>query len=120
MMKEVLLGSMLLAATAISVRADDTGLASIHDWRREGGRVCMSDHFHDGAGTGDSRKAAEASAIGSWASFTILEYGTDWGSYQLSASKNMDCSEKGSKEWSCAVTARPCKGGGNMKPRRKK
>jgi hypothetical protein len=119
-MKEVLLGSALLMAAAISARADDTGLASIHDWRREGGRICMLDHFHDGAGTGDTRKAAEASAIGSWASFTILEYGTDWGSYQVSVSKKMDCTDQGSKEWSCAVSARPCKGGGVMQPHRKK
>jgi hypothetical protein len=117
MIKELLLGSVLLVAAAIAARADETGLASIHDWRREGGRICMSDHFHDGAGNGETRKAAEAKAIASWVDFTVLEYGTDWGRYQLSGSKKMDCKEQGAKEWSCSVTSRPCKAGGSMKVR---
>ncbi len=115
MIKELLFGSVLLVAAAIAARADDTGLASIHDLRRESGRVCMSDHFHDGSGTGETRKAAEAKAVASWIDFTVLEYGTDWGSYQLSASKKMDCKDLGAKEWSCAVTSRPCRGGGAVK-----
>ena len=115
MMKELLLSSVLLVAAAIAARADETGLASIHDWRRESGRICMSEHFHDGAGTGQTRKAAEAKAIASWVDFTVLEYGTDWGGYQLSGSKKVDCKEQGSKDWSCAVTSRPCKRGGAMK-----
>jgi hypothetical protein len=108
---------LLLAATSLVIAsaaasADETGLASIHDWRKEGGRTCMSDHFHDGAGNGDSRKAAEAAAISSWVSFTVFEYGTTWGSYNLAGSKKMDCTENGSKAWSCAVSARACKPGG--------
>jgi len=44
-----LLMTIAIGATA-TVRADDSGLASIHDWRNESGRrVCMSDHFHDGS-----------------------------------------------------------------------
>ena len=115
MTKEILLGSVLLVAAALTARADETGLASIHDWRKEAGKICMSDHFHDGAGSGDSRKAAEAKAIASWQSFTIFEYGTTWGSYKLAGSKKMDCTENGPKQWSCAVTARACKPGGGSK-----
>jgi hypothetical protein len=120
MMKEFMLGSVLLIAAVIAARADDTGLAAIHDWRREGGRTCLSDHFHDGAGTGDTRKAAEAKAIVSWIEFTVLEYGTDWGSYKIAGSKRMDCTEKGAKEWSCALSARACHAGGLAKPKKAK
>ena len=117
-MKEILLSSVLLVAAAIAARADETGLASIHDWRKEGGKICMSDHFHDGAGGGETRKAAEASAVASWSSFTVLEYGTTWGSYALSGSKKMDCSQRGASEWSCAVTSRPCRPAGAAKVRK--
>jgi hypothetical protein len=119
-MKKVFLPAALLLATlSTSVRADETGLASIHDWRKERGLTCMSDHFHDGAGSGESRKAAEAKAVASWASFTILEYGTDWGSYQLAGSKKMDCSQAGPNSWSCNVTARACKKAGRVAAKKK-
>jgi hypothetical protein len=120
MMKVFLPVAAALFAFSTAASADETGLASIHDWRKEGGRVCMSEHFHDGAGSGDSRKAAEASAIASWVSFTVLEYGTDWGSYAIAGSKKVDCSETGAKSWSCSLVARPCKGGGAMAGARKK
>jgi hypothetical protein len=120
MMKAFMFGSVLLLAAAIAARADDTGLAGIHDWRKEGGRTCLSDHYHDGAGTGETRKAAEASAIASWTDFTVLEYGTVWGSYKIAAGKQMNCTEKGAKEWSCATTARPCAGGKPAKARKGK
>jgi hypothetical protein len=109
MMKEILLSSVFLVAATVAARADETALASIHDWRKESGKICMSEHFHDGSGVGETRKAAEANTVASWASFTVLEYGTTWGSYALSGSKKMDCKEQGAKEWSCAVTSRPCK-----------
>jgi hypothetical protein len=118
MMKQFMFGSVLLLAGVIAARADDTGLAGIHDWRKESGRTCLSGHYHDGAGTGETRKAAEAKAIASWTEFTVLEYGTVWGSYKLAAGKQMNCTAKGAKEWSCALTARPCAGGTPMKARR--
>jgi hypothetical protein len=120
MMKEIVLASVLLVAAAIAARADETGLASIHDWRKESGKVCMSEHFHDGSGVGETRKAAEANAAASWASFTVLEYGSTWGSYALSSSKKMDCKQQGAKEWSCAVTSRPCKPAGVAKAKARK
>ena len=110
MMKELLLGSVLLFGAAMCARADDTGLASIHDWRREGGKICMSDHFHDGSGNGTSRKVAEDNAIRSWISFTDFEYGSVWASYALSGGKRMDCKQNGGQEWSCSVSSRPCRG----------
>jgi len=119
MTKEILLGAVLLVAAAISARADETGLAGIHDWRKEAGKTCLSDHFHDGSGTGETKKAAEAQAIASWQSFTILEYGTTWGSYRLAGSKKMGCTQQGAKAWSCAVTARACKPGGKGKAKKR-
>ena len=119
-MKQIVLGAALLVAATLSVRADETGLASIHDWRKEGGKICMSEHFHDGAGSGDTRKAAEAKTIASWVSFTDLEYGSTWASYALSASKKMDCRQSGANKWSCTTSSRPCKPGGSEKRRAKK
>ena len=120
-MKKVFLpAAVLMLALSTSAHADDTGLASIHDWRKEGGRTCMSDHFHDGAGSGDSRKAAEAKAIASWVSFTAFEYGTIWGNYNIAGSKKVDCTETGAKSWSCSLTARACKPGGAAVARKKK
>jgi hypothetical protein len=112
MKKTTLAAAAFLTVAFSPAQADETGLASIHDWRAEGGRTCMSDHFHDGSGNGATRKAAEAAAVSSWVSFTVLEYGSHWGSYALAGSKKMDCSETGASAWSCSVTARPCKPGG--------
>lgn len=110
MNKQFALIAMMMIGAASTVKADDSGLASIHDWKNESGRrVCMSDHFHDGSGSGPTRKEAEAAARSSWASFTIFEYGTDWGSYTLAASATMNCSNASAKAWSCATSARPCK-----------
>lgn len=112
MTKQLALFAMMMIGAASAAKADDTGFASIHDWRNEPGRrVCMSDHFHDGSGTGQTQKEAEAAARSSWASFTILEYGTDWGSYALSASQKMDCNSSAGT-WSCQTSARPCKKAG--------
>lgn len=90
--------------------ADDTGLAgALHTLRREAGRNCMADHFHHGNSYGiASRKAAEVSAIQSWAGFVALEYGSDWARFAKAGSKKMDCSQSPSG-WGCSVEARPCK-----------
>lgn len=93
-----------LTASSIAVRADDTGFAYSHDLRREKGRVCFSDHWHYGSGTGPNVKAAQADAIKSWASFTALEYGSDWARFGRASGKKMTCSGG-----SCSLEARPCK-----------
>ena len=53
----------LFAAPAI---ANDTGFASSHTLRREGGRLCMADHFHGGSGAGGSKVVAYTMAMKGW------------------------------------------------------
>jgi hypothetical protein len=88
--------------------ADDSGFASMHDLGRMGGRLCMTDHYHYGNGEGKSKAAAQKDAIGSWASFTDFEYGSDWARFSKAAGKKMSCSQSGAG-FSCQVEARPCK-----------
>ncbi len=90
--------------------AHETGLASIHDWRREGGRICMSDHYHDGSGNGRTRHHAQLAAMRAWSNFTVFEYGSAWGHFGMAASKKVRCTG-GGQSWYCAVAARPCKRG---------
>lgn len=110
----VALGLIIAAivATAIGVptsSADETGMASMHTWRREGGRTCMSDHWHYGSsGSQPSRAIAQRAAIRSWQDFTDLEYGSDWARFGRSASRRMGCSRSGGG-WSCDAEARPCR-----------
>lgn len=109
MNKQLALIAMIMIGAA-PAKADETGLATIHDWKNEPGRrICMSEHFHDGSGTGATRKEAEAAARSSWISFTIFEYGTDWGSYALAAGAKMECGNASGQSWSCATSARACK-----------
>lgn len=79
-----------------------------HESRLEGGRVCYSSHAHYGSGGGNSRQAAERSAIGSWSSFTDFEYGSAWANYSKAAGKRMSCSQSGGS-WDCSLEARPCR-----------
>lgn len=90
-------------------QASAQGLEFLHDQRVEGGRVCMSDHFHNGSSSGHStRQAAEREAISSWAGFTAWEYGNQWGSWRIAASKKVNCSQL-TGAWGCEVEARPCR-----------
>ncbi len=100
--------SMGAAALGVPASADETGLAASHSWRKEGGKVCFSDHWHYGTGSGPTRKAAERDAAGAWAGFTSFEYGSTWARYSKAASKKMSCSQ-GSGGWNCSVEARPCR-----------
>lgn len=103
---------LLTAAAALAVAqpvfADDTGFAYSHDMRREGGRTCFADHYHFGSGAGPSKKAAQAEAIGSWSSFTALEYGSDWARFSKAGGKSVKCVPSGGG-WDCQIDARPCK-----------
>jgi hypothetical protein len=91
------------------VQAQETGLAAIHSWVRVGRtKTCMADHFHDGTGTGKTKKEAERAAIRSWEAFTIWEYGPPWGRYALSETKSLNCNPSGGKEFSCQVSSRAC------------
>jgi len=104
---EILLG-LALAAMIAPAFADQSGLADMHALRKEGGRTCMSDHFHSGSSSGKgSRAAAEAEAIRSWADFTALEYGSDWARYGKAGSRSMRCKHS-ADGWDCDLEARPC------------
>lgn len=96
-------------------RADETGFAEIHDWRREGAKTCMVDHFHYGQSSGHAnRKLAETEAIKDWQGFTAFEYGDTWANFRLAGSKGIKC-EQGGGGWGCTVEARACKAGGGAK-----
>lgn len=100
----------LLAVAGAPASADDNGLAGgIHDLRRESGKLCQVDHWHYGSGVGATKKLAMADAIGSWQSFTALEYGTDWARFQRAASRNVACSNSGGGGVSCSIEGRPCR-----------
>ncbi|WP_291179085.1 hypothetical protein [Hyphomicrobium sp.] len=98
----------LMAALAAPAVADDTGFAYMHDLRREGGKTCFTDHYHYGNGSGATKAAAQKDAIGSWASFTDFEYGSDWARFSRAASKSISCSGSAGSV-SCQIEARPCK-----------
>ena len=86
-----------------------TGLAAMHDMRREGGRLCFSDHFHYGSSNGHrDAKTAQAAAIRSWADFVVFEYDQSWANFGKSGSKEVKCAP-GSSGWSCDVSSRPCR-----------
>lgn len=111
MMKRLTGAFVGLAAAALfgAGSASAQGLDFLHEQRPEGGRICMTDHFHYGSSNGEpTRAAAEKAAIASWAGFTVLEYGNNWGSWRIAASKKMNCSQSGTG-WSCNAEARPCK-----------
>ena len=103
-----LAGAFSLAATA-GAFADDTGLAYSHDLRKEGGRLCMSDHYHSGSGEGRTKTAARSAAIRSWADFTNFEYGSAWARFSAAASSSTHYT-KAEQGWSADIEARPCRG----------
>jgi hypothetical protein len=101
--------AVALGAATYPVMADDTGLAILHDLRREGGRSCFLDHVHYGNSSGaSSRKTAEIEAVSSWSGFVDLEYGSDWARFSRAAGKAVKCEQTGGA-WGCAIEARPCK-----------
>jgi hypothetical protein len=106
------LGVAAISAASVfapAVVADDTGLASIHAMRREGGRLCMADHWHYGSsGVQRARASAQRAAIRSWQDFTALEYGSDWARFSRAGSRRVSCSP-GSGGWNCDVEGRPCR-----------
>lgn len=98
-----------MPVAAPQVKADDTGFASIHDMRRERGRLCLTDHWHSGNGSGRSKRAAKRAAVRSWQNFTAMEYGTDWARFRRARSKALRCSRTGRRSFDCTVEARPCR-----------
>jgi len=104
------LGSIMLTALfCVAASADETGLASIHEWRVEGRKTCFVGHFHTGTtgGVKRSKKRAMRDAITSWEEFTAAEYGTDWARYRYAANRGATC-DRSTSGWSCYVEGRPC------------
>ena len=102
------LAGILTLASASAAIADDTGLAYSHDLRKEGGRLCMADHYHSGSGEGRTKEGARKAAIRSWADFTNFEYGTVWARFSLAASPSTRFSKE-ANGWSAYIDARPCR-----------
>ena len=94
--------------------ANDTGIASmLHTLRGEKGKVCTSGHLHigDSPRAFKSRDRAYKSAVRHWVTFTVAEYGSDWGSYRNAANRSADCEKASRTTWTCKVKARPCRRG---------
>lgn len=102
-----LLGNNFLFSS--TAQADSSGLVGLHALKRVHNRLCMDGHFHYGSGGSPvSKAAALADAKRKWASFVVVEYGTDWGRFSLAAAKGATCTgSKGS--YHCSVEASPCK-----------
>jgi hypothetical protein len=100
----------LMACTSLlqTAAADETGLASMHAWRKVGKKTCMVDHFHSGSGSGATQKIAEMAALRDWSSFTDFEYGSDWANPRIAAQRTMRCSRE-STTFACQVEALPCR-----------
>lgn len=105
----LLIAALSLPVAPSEVKADDSGFAYMHDLRRERGRLCMTDHWHSGNGTGRSKASARRAAIRSWQDFTNFEYGTDWARFSRARSKRIRCTRSGGKSYDCSVEARPCR-----------
>ena len=109
-MRYLILAVMIMGPAATSATAaSDGALVGLHELRREGKKICMAEHAHNGSSYGlASRNQAEAAALRNWSEFTALEYGGHWGSPSLASGKTMKCSQ-GSSGWGCEFDARPCK-----------
>jgi hypothetical protein len=99
----------VVSLAPLAAIADDTGLAYAHDLRKEGGRLCMTDHYHSGSGEGRTKEGARMAAIRSWADFTNFEYGSAWARFGVARSASTRYS-KADRGWSAYVEARPCRG----------
>lgn len=97
------------AAGLAPAYADQTGFAAMHSQARVGNKMCMTDHYHYGSGSGRTKQAAERAAIQSWASFTDFEYGSDWARFGKAVGKRVSCTRTGSGGFDCQVEARPCR-----------
>jgi|SRR6476619_4294660 hypothetical protein len=108
-MLALVLAAVAAASFSIPAYSAETGLAAMHAMRREGGRLCFTDHWHYGSsGSHPTKAGAQRAAIASWQDFTDLEYGRAWARFSRAASKKMGCS-RGAAGWSCDAEARPCR-----------
>jgi len=123
MYKSLALGALAtLFSTFLSIPsyANDNGIANIlHTVRAERGKVCMVGHFHigDSPRAFSSRRKAHMAAIHHWVTFTVAEYGTDWGNYNRAANRTTDCEKASRSSWTCKIRARPCRRGHSVAAR---
>lgn len=107
--------SVAIAAGAFSVTSvGAAGLDKLHKQAVEGGRMCMTSHWHFmSSGAWRSQAAAMAVAQRGWERFTGAEYGAAWGSLKNAAGVDYGCaattSHRGQQQWSCNLKARPCR-----------
>ena len=101
--------ALLAPPLAPPVSAAETGFAGIHPWRKVGKKTCLVGHQHAGAGNGNSLKEAQARAVGSWSSFTDLEYGDSWANFNLAVEKIMRCGPIAGSGYQCDLSATPCR-----------
>lgn len=97
----------LFCAGALPASAQ--GLTDLHTKVRVGNKICFSSHYHDGSGSGNSRKGAEADAVKSWQGFTGWEYGSAWGNFWIAEGRGIKCEQSSANAWSCHVQARACR-----------
>lgn len=97
-----------LCVAPLSAEAGQTGMASMHDQRVAGGRLCFTDHAHVGTGSWSaSKREAKANAARDWSAFTGFEYGSDWAHWRFARDKTTSCQKSGSG-YICEVVAKPC------------
>ena len=76
---------------------------------RRGAVYCQGDHLHFGSSDSfKSRRLAMRDAIASWRSFTVFEYGSQWGHWRLSRNKKVNCGREGGL-WRCSIESTPCR-----------
>jgi hypothetical protein len=103
----IAVGLLGLGAQPVSAQM----LLDLHDKVREGRKLCLATHYHDGEAVGRAtKKEAEVGAIRAWQDFTAWEYGRPWGSFAVASSRTVKC-EKLDNGWKCAARARPCSRG---------
>ncbi len=114
----LLAAAAIMAVGAIGVSpvvADETGLASMHEWVKVRGATCYAEHTHYASSVGHrDKKTAMAAAVKSWAEFTAWEYGTAWANFNAANAKKADCKQS-SSGWGCDVEARPCRSAGRRR-----
>lgn len=72
-------------------------------------KYCQGDHLHYGSSDGfKSKRQAMRDAIESWASFTVFEYGSEWGNWRLSINKAVKCGRSDGL-WRCNIQSTPCR-----------
>ena len=105
----VLAVAMSTLAVPPALAQVDNSFVTMHTLKIEGRFMCMADHYHVGASSGQATKeVARREAIYNWAGFTSLEYGDHWATFLASKSRTLKC-KKSKGGWGCVFRARPCR-----------